>query len=225
MKKIFTFVVIAAFSGSVAAQVLSLNPSYFDLKVDVASYVDANSTMFNNSNMDRVITWVRQVHHQPAGWYTMVCDDNNCYSPSTGSMNVNLAGFAQGLLKLSIFPNEVPGDAEYTLVAYDATDSINVNASMYIKVSTLNTGIQGTRNEVVAVFPNPARDVLYVNVLNKSVTSVELYSMVGQKLRSIAVDPGNPSISIPVSDLKKGMYFLRVYSNQRELLTRMFSKE
>ncbi|MCS6991247.1 MAG: T9SS type A sorting domain-containing protein [Chitinophagales bacterium] len=225
MKRIVTITLFLLAWVGVNAQGLTLTPSHFNLQADVSGYVDAHATLFNNSNLDRVITWVRVVHQQPSGWYTMVCDDNNCYAPSTSTMNVGLAAGAQGILKLSIFPNGVPGYAEYTVHAYDATDSANVNASMHVMVSALDVGLPSVRNEVVVLFPNPARDVLYINVLNKTVTSIELYSVVGQKLRTIKVVPGNPSIAVPVDDLKKGVYFVRVYSHQRELVTRMFSKE
>ncbi|MCS6916867.1 MAG: T9SS type A sorting domain-containing protein [Chitinophagales bacterium] len=225
MKRLFTLMILAGWWGTSMAQVLSLNPSSFNLQVDVSSYADAHAVMWNNSNVDRTITWVRVVHQQPNGWYSMVCDDNNCYSPSTSTMNVALAAGAQGILKLSIFPNDVAGYGEYTVYAYDANDSANVNASMYIQVNALQVGVPPVRNEVIAIFPNPVRDMLYINLLNKSVTSIELYSIIGQKLRTLQVQPGHPTIAVPVAELKKGMYFLRVYSNQRELVTRMFSKE
>ncbi len=207
------------------AQVLTITPSEFDLVVDAASTIDAHGTMANNSAVDRNITWRRFIEQQPTGWYTTVCDDNNCYSPSTSSMTVALKAYAEGSLKLNIFPNEVPGEAVYRIVAYDATDSANVNASMHIEVTATPVGINVVRQEVATVFPNPVKDVLYINFVSTAVTTVEIYNLVGQRFLKIPVDPSRPSMAIRLSDLKKGVYFLRILSHGKELYTKTFSKE
>ena len=60
--------------------------------------------------------------------------------------------------------------------------------------------------EVVSVYPNPAVD--QINIYNNDLlpTQVEMFNVLGEKIRSVTVEKGNNKMD--VSDLNEGMYFL-----------------
>ena len=82
--------------------------------------------------------------------------------------------------------------------------------------STENTGISEFEKSL-AVYPNPAKDVLNVKGM---MTQVEVYNTMGQCLMSKQVNGQNAQISLAGFD--NGIYFLRI-SNNGETAVRKFS--
>ncbi|MFI5136027.1 MAG: T9SS type A sorting domain-containing protein [Chitinophagales bacterium] len=229
MKKLFLIGLVISFSvhGS-RGQVLTIDPATQSLQMSAQDYSsDAIAYIHNNSAVSRTIKWVRYVDVQPDQWTTTVCDDNLCYSPSTSSMTVTIAGNAQGLLKLNVFPANEAGSGQNHFAANDVNDSANANALESVNVTASNqTGISTVSDAVISIYPIPAKDMLYVNLDGgRHITSMEIYNVVGQKVKTVPIQDGLKSVSVSVTDLKKGVYFLRVVSGEKEITTRTFSKD
>jgi hypothetical protein len=68
------------------------------------------------------------------------------------------------------------------------------------------------------VYPIPARDVLRIkNIAN--VSHADILDASGRVIRSASVN-GDDEVAIPVSDLKKGMYFLRLTTPSGKVTTK-----
>jgi len=228
-KTLLLFAIVAVNMMVLRAQVLTLDESYHNVILPATEFSDAASFIQNNSAGPVKIKWTRYADVEPVGWTTTVCDDLNCYAPSVGAAPtvVTIAAGQTGLLKLNLFPNEVVGTGHYHVIAYDIMDSANVNVTMTVEVTAQgNTGINDIGDAVISVYPNPAKDVLFVNLdATKHITSLEVYNVVGQKVKTVNLEDGLKSVSVPVSDMKKGVYFLRVVSGTKEIVTRTFSKD
>jgi uncharacterized repeat protein (TIGR01451 family) len=75
-------------------------------------------------------------------------------------------------------------------------------------------------NEFV-LFPNPAKNVLYIEVKNEiEMSSISIYNMLGQ----VVLTTTNPSNTIEVSNLKTGNYFIKV-TTDKGTATSKFIKE
>jgi hypothetical protein len=61
--------------------------------------------------------------------------------------------------------------------------------------------------------PNPARDIITVSGLGCGINTVALYTILGQKITEVTGD--NPSESINVSNLAKGMYMIRIINKNK----------
>ena len=230
MKKLFTLSLILSvlvLASKAQNPNINIDPNYVELSVEPDGYGDANSTVYNTSNGTRTFRWIRTMQNGPAAWTTTVCDKNNCYSTSTATQQFVLAANASGLLRLTVNPNDVPGEASYQILVYDVNDSINTNAIFTVEVSSEGiTGINDPLAAGVSVFPIPAKDFINVNFDGvKNVTAISIYNVVGQKLKTVNVYAGSKTVAIPVSDMKKGVYFLRVYSNSKEAVTKTFTKD
>lgn len=218
--------VIAATVATSIAQILSITPNYSSLSFPASEFSDAAAYIQNNSNYERTVRWVRYADSQPVGWYTTVCDDNECYSPGTSSMTVKIAANSSGLLKLNVFANDVVGSGVYHINVFDVADSAAANAVFNVDVVTNPVGINNVSGVAVSIYPNPVKDVLYLNLdASKHITRIEIHNVVGQKVKSVALEDGLKSVAVPLSDLKKGMYFIRMFSSGREVATKTFSKD
>ncbi|MBK9732131.1 MAG: T9SS type A sorting domain-containing protein [Chitinophagaceae bacterium] len=227
MKKIATLsLILLSFVFNSRAQNVSIDPNNVDLYFTVDAYGDANATVFNNSNTARTFRWIR-VSDAPGIWTSTVCDKNNCYSSNTNSQDFVLNAGANGLLKLTVNAQMVAGEGDYQILVYDLNDSIYTNAVFTVHaVAQDMTGISDPVATGVSVYPIPAKDILNINFdAVKNVNAVSIYNVVGQKLKTVNVYTGSKSVAVPVSELKKGVYFLRVYSNNKEAVTKTFTKE
>src|SRR5215831_19047222 len=65
----------------------------------------------------------------------------------------------------------------------------------------------------VSVYPVPVKDILNVTWSSGNVSNLEIYNLVGQKIKAAHVNSGSRQISLSVDDLKKGVYFLRLYDD------------
>ncbi len=65
----------------------------------------------------------------------------------------------------------------------------------------------------VKVYPNPAHDILVVESKDRMFDRIEIYDLLGKKVRS--VDPTSARVSLDLSELAHGMYVLRVWQNDR----------
>lgn len=228
MKKLFTLALfVLSFVLNSRAQNVTISPNDVDITVSYDSYGDANATVTNNTNSTRTFRWIRIVQSAPAEWTTTVCDKNNCYSNVTSSQDFALAAGAGGLLRLTVNPNMVTGEGNYQILVFDIYDSTNTNA--VLNVHAVGEDLTGIANPVVAtmtLYPIPAKDILNISFDGvKNANSIAIYNVVGQKLKSVNLSAGSKSVAVPVAELKKGVYFLRVYNNSKEIITKTFTKE
>ena len=93
--------------------------------------------------------------------------------------------------------------------------------TVYGPEATFNTGTTGVNEfeNSVKIYPNPASDVL--NVAGENIANVEVYNAMGQLVLSQEVTDGQAQIS--TGSMNSGIYFIRIYSQNGEMQTRMFS--
>lgn len=90
------------------------------------------------------------------------------------------------------------------------TGAINVQALSEISENELDI-VQ------VTIFPNPTSDFIHISISDKlKITDYELFDMLGN-----LVYEGSITSEITVSDLQKGIYFLKLYGNNISLTERV----
>lgn len=92
--------------------------------------------------------------------------------------------------------------------------------TVYGPEATFNTGTTGINEfeNSVKLYPNPTSNVL--NVEGANIANVEVYNAMGQFVLSQEVE-GQAQIS--TAAMNNGIYFIRIYSQNGEMQTRMFS--
>lgn len=115
-----------------------------------------------------------------------------------------------------------------TPITNKAAIFFDVNAPI-ITNTTLNTlgliqGVNEQNSEVdLQVYPNPAREALYVKTGNSAIQSATIYNALGVKVREVQSDKEITSISL--SHLPKGVYFILVKDISDKIYSRHFIKE
>ena len=82
-------------------------------------------------------------------------------------------------------------------------------------------------NNQVSIFPNPARDEINIKITNNSVVKkMELFSILSSKVHQIKnIDFNSNKIQkIDVSNLKKGVYFLKLELMDGNTITKKLLK-
>ena len=67
------------------------------------------------------------------------------------------------------------------------------------------------------IYPNPAKEVVYVSVAEGTLDKLELYSLSGKKVKEIRSN----SNYIQVGDLSSGLYLLKVYQGGKHSFRRL----
>ncbi len=97
----------------------------------------------------------------------------------------------------------------------DITTSVND-----VKVVTLNA----------KMYPNPATTDLHINISNLSQVSagnlqLSIYTIQGKEVYNSALAPNNSQLTIPVSGLSSGMYFVNIKNDNKIVYSDKFVKE
>jgi gas vesicle protein len=141
-----------------------------------------------------------------SAWQSLVFDFSN-QAPGTAAIN-----FTKSYNKASIFFNfgttgAVAGEKTYY---WD-----DMYFGVYTDVNELNASVNNA-----SVYPNPAENNLYIRS-NTTVTQVAIYNVLGARLKEV----GNPSNSINVSDLKSGVYIIKMTDSNGKTVTSVFLKK
>ncbi|MEA3495259.1 MAG: T9SS type A sorting domain-containing protein [Bacteroidota bacterium] len=66
-------------------------------------------------------------------------------------------------------------------------------------------------NENIKIYPNPAKDYIIINnIKNTTFETIEIFDITAKLIKSYS----NNSLRINISDLKKGLYFLKISTNK-----------
>ncbi len=100
--------------------------------------------------------------------------------------------------------------------AYIDTIQGYLNPRMYV---ALNLGGASSIHDAVKystnVYPNPAKDKITITNNNFPINSIDIFNSIGQKV--ISKEVNNNEGAINIKDLKKGMYILKVKSNNSSI--------
>ncbi|WP_029293401.1 T9SS-dependent choice-of-anchor J family protein [Chryseobacterium hispalense] len=104
--------------------------------------------------------------------------------------------------------------ANYT-IAFEGTSNwargIDVDNVSVVDASSLAVNDVTRNNADIKIYPNPIKDLLNINS-DKKLNSIEIFSLTGQLIKTIDKD----ARQVNVSDLKKGVYLLRVKSEGKD---------
>jgi hypothetical protein len=100
------------------------------------------------------------------------------------------------------------GDGTYgAYIGVDQTGSID-----FVEYSTSFTAsLDDTLNNNIHIYPNPAQDFVYIDNANID-DNVNVFNVVGKRVMSFKIETENQAVDI--TDLKSGIYFLRLNNGQ-----------
>lgn len=218
MKQIFhLFIAMTLFSKafSVAAQVnIVVSPDSVYVTVPVEEFeIELPSQITNNSGSPVTIRWTRVVEQKPQEWDVNFCDKNLCYLGIVESKTFDLTNGESGLLKPIFYPNEVTGTGVFRLYLQSETPGVMwADTAVYVGVAADPTStIEAELVRNVAVYPNPASDVLNVVAADANLQGRWRITDATGKVWGCS-NPATTAIAgqISVAQLPAGIYFFHV---------------
>ena len=113
------------------------------------------------------------------------------------------------------------GDLSFVVVYQDAngTTTDKYDADPWFLPHNIITGIKETdKPKDISVFPNPASEILYINISNTDYNKILITDVVGKRIEELDVTG-----QVDISDLSNGVYFLRIFntSNNKGFTTKL----
>ncbi len=115
----------------------------------------------------------------------------------------------------------VPGDYDVKLVVNNAYGSDTIIKTDYIHIDSLATGIQTNSSRDFIMYPNPAKNTLFISCKEK-LQSVEIMNIAGVVVKIQGCNTRQAEINI--ADLPSGMYFIRLQTKNK-LITNKIIKQ
>lgn len=194
----------------------------------------ANNSITNDTRIDITLKWVR-INEEIGAWDgSQICDNQTCYASTINETPANapytIKKDSTANLDVHFKPNNNEGDGVVHLKVWNVTDTSDAKIIVYIaKAEGFQTSVADMpKTSDIKVYPNPAKDFLYLRDLpvNKDV-NVEIYNILGRKIlsESFSYKSSTNEQRIDINELQKGIYLVRVFDGQMNLLsTRSISK-
>lgn len=126
------------------------------------------------------------------------------------SMTIESLNGTSSVMELSSIESIVFENNNLTFKTDDCEDNyfnIFFNKKMFFEVATETEDIISGSTSIV-VYPNPASSFLTINKTTNDYADAYIYNVVGNVVMSFHMD--NPQITINISSLPTGMYFLQI---------------
>ena len=187
---------------------------------DNAIQVDYDITNITSGDLN--FLWRVDRIDVPSEWEIQICDAVTCYGYGQefcppDKPNVMAAGQEITFMSFKVKTNHVPGIGDFDLVFYNETDENEVYLNLPIVVTA--TACTSATHDVdviddLNVYPNPTTD--FFKVSNEDlVDRLSIYNIVGKEVKSMGK---NSSGSYNVSDLTNGMYLVRLFDEDGDVL-------
>jgi len=197
--------------GSSVKNTISVNVNFTNTSFDV------NDTLFAYEVIDVNI---------PTAWTLQVCDPFACLE---GSGKVGFksdfvmpnSGNNNGVFKIDFFSNATAGIGTAKIALKSVKTSFTDTITAECKIWTVATKETVKQTKEFIFYPNPAKDELVLKYNSKENIQVEIFNILGSKVKTFNLYGGQTNINI--SELENGIYFLRL-KDEGKTISKTFTK-
>ena len=224
MRKSLIFLLLILLTTLVWGQRFSVERSNITLNGTPARDFYGDIKVYNKTNAPLKLRWVRAQQNLPTGWKTSLCNDVNCYPITTDSAVFTIPDNDSDMINLHFYPYGRAGEGSAQIKVY-VVDDPSESIVLTFNGTTNTTYSAGFEKLKFSFSPNPVIDKLHIHFsqLQKNLT-IEVYSIVGQLFKTVQLSDPNCGVTIQVSDLPDGYYFVRVRDGQGINLVKKFVK-
>ena len=226
MKKLILYFLSLLFAPSLFAQSVSFNPKLSKGQGPSTFYqLDAKSN-FTNNTTDSVFEWeVIEISASRPEWEFGLCDPGNCLvNLKVGSKaEFILAPGKTGEFKGDFVLNEKSGSGFGKVVCYLKSNPSIRDTVEFVLNAWITSVRETSMNRELSLFPNPAKDRLVIKYqgTSREPLSMEIYNVLGSKVKSF--NHTGIETDVNISDLQKGIYFIR-FKEGSKTVSKSFSK-
>jgi len=198
--------------------------SFDDYVIYAGEYDDiapntATSGIFDDANGNVTVSWTAPTNGVDGGGYVVIKyatepnadnDPNQNGIYQVGSTTTNGTGNLTGTVAYigtDVSFSETLVDGTFYKV-YTVDKAFNYSEELTIS-SSATASVNDVFSSKISIYPNPAKEFVQIST-NKTITGIEIYNLIGKKVISSSKLTKN---KIDVSNLSKGVYVLKVMSN------------
>lgn len=226
--KLILFTYLCTFlSIGIFAQNITLNPRVVSLQGELTESMDAITSLTNNTiaDGDSMFNWTLIEKDLPVGWDYNFCDVNDCYLSSTTSSPIPFRlkkGATTNTIKSTIFYNGKSGKGTLRF-AFSSVTNPMLKDTFTVTLQIWNVGLSKVKRNAseVSFFPNPAKDNITFKYPSSKNVEVNIYNVLGSKVKSFNHQGAETMVNI--SDLQKGIYFIR-FNDHGAVISKSFTK-
>ena len=170
----------------------------------------AKNTVYNKSDVNDTLTWIRTKKEITGGWESAACDNVACWFPEIDSNQIVIEPGESSNLDIYFYPDGNEGKVDVEILLYRTSEGKQNGITLsYSGSSKTTTAInENLALSTLDIHPNPASSVIYLQE-----GEVEFYDIIGNLVLT-AQSTG----SLDISKLVSGIYFL-VSNNRTARLT------
>ena len=181
----------------------------------------------NETTEELAFRWKLVGNSFPVEWGFSICDLGSCFPipPDSNDMNLTTAGGDAYFICHTSF-NGFVGVGELALFVFEIGDEANGDTVIFRYTTTNVIGVtsSGQAQNSLMVFPNPASDMVYVNIHpGAHIRKVVVYNILGQPVIDQQTENAKRN-QILVGNLRPGQYFVTVFYSNGERATGVFYK-
>ncbi|MFT4680576.1 MAG: hypothetical protein ACI9YU_000405 [Flavobacteriales bacterium] len=228
MKKTFTLFAALGLTMGAFAQSFTLSETTPWVAGTVDEIIHSYGDLTNDAASTKQVHCKRENIDVGAGTSNYFCW-TQCYGPMTDESPVPYPMDANAMTEIFAGYYNANGFVGYSIVRYTFFDTLNVSdeISFDVTYSTDPNGIadgfvSGT-NGLSASYPNPANastEMVYSLKPDANRASVEMFNMLGSKVRSIPLTEKNGALKVDLSAIPSGLYFFNMVVDGKTLETR-----
>lgn len=227
MKKIILFTFIGLVSFGLSAQNLFLT-NYTTNQTGNASQanIDAHVTIENHAATNLNVMAQRVLNNLAPNHLNNFCYGIQCYGPSTSispGPELIMAGGSDNTFKSTLLTNGSAGISEVKYCFFDQNNnSDSVCVRFVYEVSAVGIEDVAKNASFSKPSPNPAKSFTaftYDLKNNSQSFKIDVYNMLGSKVKSIAINENRGAIIMSTDELENGIYFCSLVSNSKVYLT------
>ncbi len=183
----------------------SFNPVFYFVNTTNSSIQVTYSRLRNY----HVSGWTDQTYDE---WMGLLCDDStHWFRPEFTCPNIIIEPGDSSIFNPKVFPEGADGCAIYTYylrdVDFNILDSIQITFNANGSNCFLKTVYAESNNDIIA-YPNPANDVLYIELSSSGNHVVTFYDLLGNIVHHDMINSGLNQINI--ESLKPGIYLYSI---------------
>ncbi len=212
-------------SFGVFAQIISISgDTVFANGLSTDFEVVGYSSIRNTGTSAGNFRWVRIYNNLTTNWRTAICDVVTCYSDNTDSADFTLNANEVGNLDAHFYPFNTTGSGITRVRVYEINNPSNQTIVTFVG-STNASNVADLKKPEFKLYPVPATDVLYLKATkNMTQGKIEIYNAIGKKIQELNFHQAQQAIEIPIHQLPKGNYILRVF-NGKQVVSKSFVKQ
>ncbi|MCX8080997.1 MAG: T9SS type A sorting domain-containing protein [Bacteroidia bacterium] len=154
----------------------------------------------------------------PAGykWVASHTYDNTSSNPNNPNNPPQLVTSGEATTDEMLF------DSFYLTFYQNGDENINIDSLITVSVNEINASRNQTSS--VKIYPNPAKELVFIERDLNSDASVFVYDIMGKLKTQILLDRNNTIVPINVTEWENGIYFIQFRTNN-QVKTHKFIKE